>query len=129
MRYDRVPNLLSFLSIMSVPTDPWKGRLDTVREIGDSAADSPGVKTTEEEREEEDTTSSTRIQSVGYGSAENIFADPEVAAHYAQLYEKAQYECRHVFDPRLEWTPQEERRLVRKLDRHVCLWAVSGVRN
>ncbi|KAL2002439.1 hypothetical protein VTN02DRAFT_6780 [Thermoascus thermophilus] len=98
------------------------GRLDTVTEIGDSAADFPGVKTTEEGKED-DPTSSTRIQRVGYGSADNIFADPEVAAHYAQLYEKAQYECRHVFDPSLEWTPQEERRLVRKLDRHVCLWA------
>lgn len=106
---------------MSVPADLWKGRLDTVTEIGDSAADSPGAKTTGEQD-----TSSTRVQSVGYGSSENIFADPEVAAHYVQLYEKAQYECRHVFDPKLEWTPQEERRLVRKLDRHVCLWAVSG---
>lgn len=56
---------------------------------------------------------------------ENIFADPEVAAFYAELYEKAQYECRHVFDPNLQWTPQEERRIVRKLDWHVCLWAVS----
>ncbi|KAL2004748.1 hypothetical protein VTN00DRAFT_3276 [Thermoascus crustaceus] len=103
---------------MSVPADPWKGRLDTVTEIGDSAADSPSVQTTGEED-----TSSTRVQSVGYSSSENIFADPEVAAHYARLYEKAHYECRHVFDPKLEWTPQEERRLVRKLDRHVCLWA------
>lgn len=55
----------------------------------------------------------------------NPFADPEVAAYYATLYEKSQYECRHVFDPTLEWTPAEERKLVRKLDWHVCLWAVS----
>jgi hypothetical protein len=31
--------------------------------------------------------------------AGNIFADPEVAAYYKDVYENAQYECRHVFDP------------------------------
>lgn len=55
---------------------------------------------------------------------DNPFADPEVAERYAAIYEKAQYECRHVFDPTLTWTPLEEKRLVRKLDWHVCLWAV-----
>ncbi|KAB8220730.1 major facilitator superfamily domain-containing protein [Aspergillus novoparasiticus] len=55
--------------------------------------------------------------------ANNPFADPEVAERYALIYEKAQYECRHVFDPTLTWTPEEERALVRKLDWRVCLWA------
>lgn len=55
--------------------------------------------------------------------ASNPFADPKVAEHYRNIYEKAQYECRHVFDPELEWQPAEEKRLVRKLDLHVCLWA------
>ena len=55
----------------------------------------------------------------------NPFADPEVAAHYAALYEKSQYECRHVVDGTLEWSREEERKLVRKLDWHVCTWAVS----
>ena len=55
----------------------------------------------------------------------NPFADPAVAAHYAAIYEKAQYECRHVVDPTLYWTAQEEKKIVRKLDWHVCLWAVS----
>ncbi|KAE8351314.1 major facilitator superfamily domain-containing protein [Aspergillus coremiiformis] len=55
--------------------------------------------------------------------ANNPFADPEVAARYTLLYEKAQYECRHVFDPRLTWTSEEEKALVRKLDWRVCLWA------
>lgn len=54
----------------------------------------------------------------------NPFADPEVAERYAMIYEKAQYECRHVFDPTLTWTPEEEKALVRKLDWRVCLWAV-----
>lgn len=57
---------------------------------------------------------------------DNPFADPEVAARYALLYEKAQYECRHVFDPTMTWTPEEEKALVRKLDWHVCLWAVCS---
>jgi hypothetical protein len=55
----------------------------------------------------------------------NPFSDPEVASYYATMYEKSQYECRHVFDPTLEWTAAEEKKLVRKLDWHVCLWAVS----
>ncbi|KAB8072768.1 major facilitator superfamily domain-containing protein [Aspergillus leporis] len=55
--------------------------------------------------------------------ANNPFADPEVAERYAMIYEKAQYECRHVFDPTLTWTSEEEKVLVRKLDWRVCLWA------
>jgi hypothetical protein len=56
------------------------------------------------------------------------------------VYEKAQYECRHVLDADLTWTKEEEKKLVRKLDWHggslvdlqglisltspiVCLWA------
>src|SRR5690242_20038256 len=38
----------------------------------------------------------------------NIFADPEVREHYKQVYEDAQYECRHVFDPDATWSPEEE---------------------
>lgn len=58
------------------------------------------------------------------GTSLNPFADPEVAERYAALYEKAKYECRHVFDPTMTWTREEERRLVRKIDAKVCLWAV-----
>lgn len=54
----------------------------------------------------------------------NPFADPVVAERYALIYEKAQYECRHVFDPSLTWTAEEERALVWKLDLRVCFWAV-----
>lgn len=56
-------------------------------------------------------------------SAGNPFADPAVAEHYRAVYEKAQYECRHAFDPELEWSKKEERGLVRRLDWHVCTWA------
>lgn len=55
----------------------------------------------------------------------NVFADPEVCAHYTALYEKSKYEGRHVFDPTLEWTDQEERALIRKIDWNAVLWAVS----
>ena len=55
--------------------------------------------------------------------ASNPFIDPKIAEHYRRLYEASKYECRHAFDPDLEWTPQEEKRIVRKLDWHVCLWA------
>ncbi|KAL5337601.1 major facilitator superfamily domain-containing protein [Aspergillus crustosus] len=56
-------------------------------------------------------------------SQDNPFADPEVAERYAVVYEKAQYECRHVFEPKLTWTREEERDIVRKIDWKVCLWA------
>ncbi|RFU27524.1 hypothetical protein B7463_g8811, partial [Scytalidium lignicola] len=46
----------------------------------------------------------------------NIFTDPEVKAYYVGVYEKAKYECRHVFDADLTWTQEEERKLIRKLD-------------
>ncbi|KAH8820676.1 putative pantothenate transporter [Xylogone sp. PMI_703] len=53
----------------------------------------------------------------------NPFADPKIAAYYASVYEKSQYECRSAFDPNLEWTPQEEKRVVRKIDWRICTWA------
>lgn len=58
---------------------------------------------------------------------QNPFLDPDVASHWTTVYEKSQYECRHVFDPSLNWTKEEEKKLVRRLDWHVCLWAVSLV--
>lgn len=53
----------------------------------------------------------------------NPFLDPDVADHYRALYSASQYECRAVFDPLLTWTSEEERRIVRKLDWRVSLWA------
>lgn len=54
---------------------------------------------------------------------DNPFLDPDVAAKWALVYEKSQYECRHVFDPTFTWTREEEAKLVRRLDWRVCLWA------
>ncbi|KAF7867374.1 hypothetical protein EAF04_005457 [Stromatinia cepivora] len=59
----------------------------------------------------------------GLAFAKNPFLDPDVAEQWTRIYEKSQYECRHVFDPSFSWTEEEERRLVRRLDWRVCLWA------
>lgn len=64
--------------------------------------------------------------SVALGSSlesddKNPFADPVVAEYYRHIYEKAQYECRAAFDPSFDWTPEEEKKLVRKLDLRVAL--------
>ena len=40
----------------------------------------------------------------------NVFSDPGVKAYYVGVYEKAQYECRHVFDADLTWTKEEEKK-------------------
>jgi hypothetical protein len=53
----------------------------------------------------------------------NPFLDPKVANHYRQLYEDAKYECRHEFDPDFEWTPEEEKKIIKKLDYRICTWA------
>ena len=56
---------------------------------------------------------------------DNPFSNPEVAERYRLIYEKAQYECRHYFDPELSWTAKEEAHIRSRIDRRVCLWAVS----
>ncbi|KFY04926.1 hypothetical protein V491_09233, partial [Pseudogymnoascus sp. VKM F-3775] len=53
----------------------------------------------------------------------NVFADPEIRDFYVKMYEKAKYECRHVFDADLTWTAEEEKKLIRKVDWRICLWA------
>jgi len=53
----------------------------------------------------------------------NPFIDPKVAASYRVIYENAQYECRHVFDPDLRWTEKDENAIIRKVDWHVATWA------
>lgn len=55
---------------------------------------------------------------------DNPFLDTETAEYWRHVYDNCQYECRHVFNPKLEWSAREEKELVRKLDWKVCLWAV-----
>lgn len=54
---------------------------------------------------------------------EHAFSDPNVADHWRKIYEKAEYENRHRFDPNYIWTAEEERRLVRKV--HIGLPILS----
>lgn len=51
-----------------------------------------------------------------YGSyGDHVFADPKVAAYWADIYDKAKYEGRHRFDPEFTWSATEEKRLKRKV--------------
>lgn len=67
--------------------------------------------------------SSTDSDEEGQAFSKNPFLDPDVAAHWSAVYENSRYECRHEFDPSYTWTDQEEKKIVRRLDWHVCLWA------
>lgn len=51
-----------------------------------------------------------------YGSyPDHPFANEDVANYWRAVYEKSQYEGRHRFDPKLEWTAEEEKRIRRKV--------------
>ncbi|KAJ3542646.1 hypothetical protein NMY22_g3433 [Coprinellus aureogranulatus] len=50
----------------------------------------------------------------------SVYDDPALAQYY---WPKETYENRHRFDPSARWTYREERRLVRKIDWRVMLWA------
>jgi hypothetical protein len=51
----------------------------------------------------------------GASSIEHPFSDPEIADRWRKVYEKAEYENRHRFDPSFTWTDSEEKKLVRKV--------------
>lgn len=57
------------------------------------------------------------------GTEHNVFANPDVAAYYRKVYENAEYEGRHVFDPEMTWSKDEERRVLWKIEWNVLLWA------
>lgn len=51
-----------------------------------------------------------------YGSYhDHAFSNPKVAAYWRDVYENAQYEGRHRFDPSLTWSAKEEKALKRKV--------------
>uniref|UniRef100_A0A060TB79 ARAD1B06138p n=1 Tax=Blastobotrys adeninivorans TaxID=409370 RepID=A0A060TB79_BLAAD len=60
-----------------------------------------------------------------YASQSHVFEDPQVAEYYREVYENCQYECRHLFDPKFEWTKAEEKSVVRKTEFRATLWALA----
>lgn len=54
---------------------------------------------------------------------DHIFQDEKVLAYYRDLYERTNYECKDHLDPELTWTPEEERKITRKNDWYVVVWA------
>lgn len=48
-------------------------------------------------------------------NCEHVFSDPKVAEYWRGVYENARYECRHRFDPSATWTPEEEKKLRRRV--------------
>lgn len=53
----------------------------------------------------------------------NPFSDLKVLEYYRDIYESCHYECRSAFDPDLQWSAAEEKKLIRKLDYRVCAFA------
>ncbi|KAL5117186.1 hypothetical protein ACEQ8H_004874 [Pleosporales sp. CAS-2024a] len=59
-----------------------------------------------------------------HGSYEDhAFKDAATAQYWRHIYETAGYEGLEQFDPNYTWTAAEEKRLVRKLDFRITLWA------
>ncbi|KKA27937.1 hypothetical protein TD95_001207 [Thielaviopsis punctulata] len=58
------------------------------------------------------------------GSTPNhVFSNTTLVEYWTNIYEKAQYENRHRFDPEFEWTAEEERKLIRKIDSRIMVLA------
>lgn len=61
---------------------------------------------------------SKKHKNADYGSTQHhVFSDPSNLSYWSGVYEAAKYEGRHRFNALLQWSPSEEKRLVRK----VCL--------
>ena len=56
---------------------------------------------------------------------EHVFSDPKVAEYWRGVYENARYECRHRFDPTATWTPEEEKKLRRRVSDTMSVVAVA----
>ncbi|CCG24984.1 hypothetical protein CORT_0G03060 [Candida orthopsilosis Co 90-125] len=75
--------------------------------------------------------SDTSIESSGESDQfkENPFLDPQVEEYYRDLYTKSGYESYSAFDPTFEWTEEEEKKVIWKLNWRVvftaCLLFVS----
>lgn len=63
------------------------------------------------------------VESQSSASDTNPFKDPSIAEYYRKVYEESNYECLSAFDSEFDWSPEEERKIVRKLDWRVCFTA------
>ena len=46
----------------------------------------------------------TEEKSIRLETTNNPFADPDIAKYWIKVYEKAHYECRYIFDPKIKWS-------------------------
>ncbi|KAF6843874.1 allantoate permease [Colletotrichum musicola] len=99
---------------------------DTSGPFKDGTQETKDVKTSQAQGTDT-SASSLREQEVSpnaYGSTEeHVFSDPSIADHWRKVYEKAEYENRHRFDPNYQWSAEAERKLVRKIDKRIMVWA------
>lgn len=72
----------------------------------------------------------TKVSYVESGSSleseevlKNPFLDPKVEEYYRALYEESKYESYLAFDPQFEWTKEEEKKVVKKINIRVALTA------
>jgi hypothetical protein len=62
----------------------------------------------------------------GYGSNEDhVFTDVKTTSYWSAIYEKANYEGLHRFDPNYKWTPKEELNLLRKVSFRVSRYSLT----
>ncbi|GAC96449.1 hypothetical protein PHSY_004029 [Pseudozyma hubeiensis SY62] len=74
-------------------------------------------------RESQSRTESLVDSSISPLSRNHVFQDEKVAEHWRQLYDSTKYENRHRFDPSFEWTAEEEKKVVRKVDFRILAWS------
>ncbi|KAK2732808.1 allantoate permease [Colletotrichum kahawae] len=90
----------------------------------DHPEETKDVRTSQSQATDASVSSVKGVSDNAYGSTdEHVFSDPSIAEYWRKVYEKAQYENRHRFDPSYQWSAEEEKKLVRKIDKRIMVWA------
>ncbi|KAI8307275.1 putative transporter [Colletotrichum sp. SAR11_59] len=90
----------------------------------DHPEETKDVSTSQSQATDASVSSLREVPDNAYGSTdEHVFSDPSIAEYWRKVYEKAQYENRHRFDPSYQWSAEEEKKLVRKIDKRIMVWA------
>ncbi|KAF9875932.1 allantoate permease [Colletotrichum karsti] len=88
------------------------------------SAETKDVSTSQSQATETSVSSLREASAATLGSTDDhIFTDPSIADYWRKVYEKAEYENRHRFDPSYQWSAEEEKKLVRKIDKRIMVWA------